>query len=144
VAAALLTLAELETRLGYTLPGALSDKAEAELIDASAIVRQHARGLLDAVEPPDVPPGIVAVMVSMMRRVTVNPNAFSGQAIDGHQWQAGQPTGIFANRHEIRAIRRELDLLGIGSIVMEGDLPMPIRQGLASFDDELADSFPNP
>jgi hypothetical protein len=124
VAEALLTLAELETRLGYTLPGALATKAEAELIDASAIVRQHAEGLLDAVEPPDVPPPIVTVMVSMMRRVTINPNAFSGQAIDGHQWQAGQPTGLFANKHEIMTIRKIMGLSGARAIKLEGYLPL--------------------
>lgn len=141
--AGLITVAELEGRLGHTLLGGRLTQAVSLIDDASAIVREIASPHLDDVDPPNVPPLIVTVMVAMVRRAQVNPLARSGEAIDGHQWQAGGQTGVFANDIETKKIRRAVGKLGAGSIVMEGDLPIHPRQGLTSFDDELSELFPS-
>lgn len=135
---ALLTVAELEARIGHTLTGNLSTQATALIEDATAIVRQIAEGKLDAVDSPNVPPAIVTVMVSMVRRAMNNPLALSGEAIDGHQWQAAGQTGVFATTAERRAIRREVGVLGVGTVILEGELP--IRHTF-EFEDQLIDQL---
>lgn len=133
---ALLTVAELEGRLGYTLTGGLATQAARLIDDATAEARQIAKGKLDTVDSPNVPPAVVTAMVSMVRRAMNNPLALSGEAIDGHQWQAAGQTGVFANNWERRTIRRAVGVLGVGTAVLEGELP--IRHTF-EFEDQLID-----
>lgn len=133
---ALLTVTELEGRLGYTLAGGLATQAARLIDDATAIVRQIAEGTLDTVDSPNVPAPIVTVMVSMVRRAMNNPLALSGEAIDGHQWQASGSTGVFANKWETKTIRRAVGVLGVGTVVLEGDLPI---RSVFGFEDQLID-----
>lgn len=130
----LINVTDLEDRIGHTLGGGLATQATALIGDASALVRQAARGQLDTVDPPNVPPTIVTVMWTAVRRAMANPLARSGEAVDGHQWQAAGQTGVYLTRDEIRTIRREVGVLGVNSVVLEGDLPIHSTFG---FEDQL-------
>lgn len=131
----LITVADLEARLGHTLTGGLNSQAAALITDATALVRQSASPkVVD--DPPLTPPAIVAVMVSAVRRAIANPLARSGEAIDGHQWQEGGATGVFLKTEEIKEIRRAVGKLGVNSAVMENDLPLRSSFG---FEEQLID-----
>lgn len=130
----LITVQDVEERIGHTLQGALNTQAARRIADASALVRQAAQGLLDAVNPPDVPPVIVTVTVAAVQRALANALARSSEAIDGHQWSAADQTGVFLSKDEKRTIRREVGVLGVNSVILEGDLPI---QSTFGFEDEL-------
>lgn len=137
----LIVRTDVEARLGYALTGALAAQADARIDDASALVREIAEGNLDAVDAvsDNVPPAVVAVVCSMVQRAIANPNARSGESIDGHQWQAGGQTGVFANRHERRVIRRAAGVFGIKEQTLEGF--MPLHHAGTAFEDDLLGSL---
>ena len=125
MAAALITLAELELRVGHSLPGNLATQAAALLEDISAEVRSHANSLLDDVEPPNVPPLVVAVVAKVARRAMFNPNELSSESMDGHQWAASARSSIFVTEEERQRVRRAVGIVpGMVSVGLEGYLPL--------------------
>lgn len=137
--AQLLTVTELTKRPG------LSDvdpvQADAVLDDVSAMVRDIASPVLDAVDWPATPPGVVPVIVAMARRALVNPMGYIGAMAGAMSWQ-GAASDVYATEKERRTIRRAVGLTSAGTAQMEGWLPnqpsdyYPNQTG---FDDTLTD-----
>lgn len=122
----LITRLELEARVGHTFTGTLITQAEAQIEDATALVRLEADPVV-VPDPPDVPAAIVVVMMTAVRRAQQNPLARAGEAIDGYQWQEGGATGVFLTDDEKKVVRRAVGKLGVGTLQLEGDLPLPRR-----------------
>jgi hypothetical protein len=121
--AGLITLPELLARPGFD--GIDSGQAEALIADASALVRECARGELDDVEPPDTPPAVVAVVVNMIRRGWTNPAGAVQETLGDYSYSMGGQgvATLYVTAREKRIIRRAVGVLGVGTVTMTGDLP---------------------
>lgn len=110
----------LETRLGVdagSLAGADLARAEADLGDASALVRSEARlawvGADGAVTAPDV---VVTVVVRAALRSYRNPDGYQGENLGGsysYQFAQGE-TGVYLTADEIRVVRQAATAAGAG------------------------------
>jgi hypothetical protein len=123
--AGLITVAELLTRPGFE--GLNPGQAGALIDDASALVREAADPELDAVESPDTPPAVVAVLVNMIRRGFTNPAGHAQETLGDYSYTAGTQAGVatvYLTRRERRIVRRAAGKLGAGSLVLTGDLPV--------------------
>jgi hypothetical protein len=140
----LISIEQLEARLGRALAGNEEDQAEAFIDDASALVLQIAAGQGDEPEwtsPNDPPATIIPVVTSMVRRALENPRGLSGEQLGDYQWQAGQggQVSIYATSNERRIIRRAAGVLGVGTAQLEGDLA--IDTTVSDFEEQWLDSF---
>jgi hypothetical protein len=137
---ALLTAAELKKRPGLTAVD--DDEATAVLDDVSATVRGVVTPLLDEVNWPETPAGVVPVVVAMARRALTNPNGYIGAMAGSMSWQASA-SDTFATDSEKRAIRRAVGLTSAGVAQMEGWLPTSYSEyatgTVATPDDTLTD-----
>jgi hypothetical protein len=139
--AGLITIAELIARPGFDLID--STEAQALIDDASALVRVEARGELDAVESPDAPAAVVAVMVGMIRRGFSNPMGHQSENLGDYSYAAGTAGGVatlYLTRREAKIVRRAVGLLGAGSLQMTGtmpDQPSDAYFGTTSLDDGI-------
>ena len=143
----LISIEQLNARLGQTLADDAEDQALAFIEDASELVLQIAAGNGDAPawDSPNDPPGvIVPVVVSMVRRAIENPRGLSGEQLGDYQWQAGQggQASIYATRREERIIRRAAGRLGAGAVYLEGYLQAENAAGGLEYEDQLIDSLP--
>lgn len=141
----LISIEQLNARLGRTLAGDEETQAEAFITDASELVLQIAAGGGDPPawdSPNDVPGAVVPVVVSMVRRAIENPRGLSGEQLGDYQWQAGQggQASIYATRREERIIRRAAGRMGVATVELEGYLQSNGSVGSA-FDDQLIDSL---
>lgn len=117
--AALITFADLQARPGF----AHADQAQAESLigDVSALVQQIAGpAVLDAAT---LPPVLMPVIVSMVRRGLDNPLGVASEQTGG--WMASGRAGVYATRAERKVIRRAVGKLGVGTAGLEGNLPLP-------------------
>jgi hypothetical protein len=107
----LITVAQLEARLGETFTGAKLTQVTALIDDASALVNQVARTDFANVTsfPTGVPGTIVAVAAQMIRRSLENPGELTGENMGTYGYQAQQPTpsggSLYVTRAERRIIR---------------------------------------
>jgi len=145
---ALISIEQLNDRLGRELAGAEETQALALIDDASALVLEVAAGSGDDPDwtsPGDVPDVIVPVIANMVRRALENPRGLSGEQLGDYQWQAGAGTGqasIYATRREERIIRRAAGRLGVGTVQLEGYLQVESgSSGGTAFEDQLIDSL---
>lgn len=123
----LITTTQFETRTGRTLTATQATQVEALITDASALVVDIV-GDADITDPwtvVTVPASIVPVVVSMVRRAMDNPNGYSQESIGNYSYSIGSGTtaGLFANKDEVRAIRKAAGSSGIASLNLESDLP---------------------
>ena len=140
---ALISITELNERLGRTLAGTEETLALALIDDATALVLQIAAGNGDEPDwtsPSATPDVIVPVVSNMVRRAMENPRGLSGEQLGDYQWQAGAggAVTIYATRAEERIVRRAAGRLGVGTVYLEGDLPRRGSVGIA-YDDDLID-----
>jgi hypothetical protein len=122
--AGLITVAELIARPGFE--NIDSGQAQALIDDASALVRDEARGLLDDVVSPDAPPAVVAVMVNMIRRGWSNPMGHQSENLGDYAYTAGTSMGVatlYLTQREKRIVRRAVGRLSAGSLTMTGTIP---------------------
>lgn len=139
----LISITQLNARLGRTLAGTELTQATALIDDASALVLQIAAGSGDEpawTSPNQAPDVVVPVVVGMVRRALENPRGLSGEQLGDYQWQAGGggAVTIYATDGEAKIIRRAAGRLGVGTVYLEGDLPSHGSVGVA-YDDELID-----
>lgn len=123
----LITVQDLETRLGRTLNLTEAAQAEAFIEDASALVQDIAGTdfMVDGVLT--VPGSVVPVVVAMVRRATENPLGRTGENLGDYGWQmnagGNAPATLFATKREIRIIRRAVQKPRYGAVTLEGQLP---------------------
>lgn len=127
----LITVAEFEVRSGRTLTTAQRDQVGALIDDASALVADVVADATvtdtwDAVAG-SVPPGIVPVVVAMVRRGLDNPNGYRQESIGSYNYSLGADgaSGIFATRQDVRTIRRAAGKVGAGALNLSSFLPYP-------------------
>jgi hypothetical protein len=121
--AGLITLADLLAWPGFD---SVDSGQASKLIDvASGLVRDVAKPVdIDALDP--LPPAVEGVVVSMVRRALDNPRGLSGEQLGDYQWQAqGNQSAIYPTRNEKRVIRRAVGKLGVGTVQLEADVPLP-------------------
>ena len=126
----LITTTQFETRTGRSLTVAQTTQVEALITDASALVVDIVGDSTitddwDIATPATVPASIVPVVVSMVRRALDNPNGYSQESIGNYSYSiaSGSSAGLFANKDEIRAIRKAAGSSGIASLNLDSHLP---------------------
>ena len=146
---ALISIDQLNDRLGRELAGAEETQALALIDDASALVLQIAAGNGDEPawsSPGSTPDVIVPVVANMVRRAVENPRGLSGEQLGDYQWQAGAggQASIYATRREERIIRRAAGRLGVSTVELEGYLQIGpgAEGGGTAYEDELIESLP--
>lgn len=126
---ALISVADLETRLGRALDAAETAQAEAFIEDASALVMDIARTDFVNAETGavEVPPAIVPVIVAMVRRALENPLGRTGENLGDYGWQMNvggvSPATLFSTKREIRTIRRAVGQPRYGTVPLEAPMP---------------------
>lgn len=119
--AGLITVADLVARPGFE--GLDSTQAEALITDASALVRDVVAPDLDDVEAPDTPPGVVPVIVNMVRRGLSNPHGHTQASLGDHSYSAGSVT-LYLTDDEEELVRRALAKAGFVAVPMSNfELP---------------------
>jgi len=137
----LISLGMYTVRLGRTLNTAQTAQAEAYISDASALVRRIAGTELDTVNPDNVPPAIIPVVVGMVRRGIENPRANTSERIGDYQWAGGG--GLYATDEEAAIVQGAVGLNVIREVTLTNDMPdrllldTDVVPGLAGF--ELTD-----
>jgi hypothetical protein len=125
----LITVEQLEARLGTTFSGTGLTQVEGLIDDASALVRQVARWT-DA-QPTTVPGTIVAVMGQMLRRALDNPGELTAEQMGAYGWQAQQASGgerggtLYVTRAERRIIREAAERPAVITIAADTGLGDP-------------------
>jgi hypothetical protein len=126
----LITVEQFETRTGRTLSASETAQVEALITDASALVVDivgdaDITDTWDVLSVGTVPGSIVPVIVSMVRRVLDNPNGYSQESIGSYSYSiSGSVAGLFANKDEVRAIRKAAGSSGIASLNLDSHLPV--------------------
>ncbi|GAA3223223.1 hypothetical protein [Actinocorallia longicatena] len=120
--AALITVADLLARPGF---GNVDEsQAEAVIDDASALVADVAAPVVLTAQT--LPKSIVPVLVSMVGRGLHNPRGLQSEQLGDYGWQGGgTAAGLYLTREETRIVRRAVGKLGVGTVTLEGDLPLP-------------------
>jgi class 3 adenylate cyclase len=116
------TLAQFEARYQGVIPGADEERLEAFLEDASALVADIVGSTYTE---ETVPPTIVAVVCTAVRRAYENPSGLAAETTGAHSWTAGVAgAGVFFTPGELRMIRRAAGVLGAASLELESSLAM--------------------
>lgn len=138
--AALITFEQLVARPGFD--GVDQAQAEALIDDASALVADIAAPtVLDAAT---LPPAIIPVIVSMVRRGLSNPRGLTGEQLGDYGWQAqgAGGTSIYATKQERRLIRKAAGTLGAANATLDSDMPLPPWRGTGfGFENEFLNSL---
>lgn len=128
----LITLAELETRLGA--PVADPDQATAFIQDASALALQiiNDPDTTDGWNPAEstVPRTVVPVIVAMVRRSLDNPHGFSSESQQGYSYRGASTAGVFATAAEAGQLRAAAGQGSPRAVDLTAGLPTP-RRGYA-------------
>lgn len=124
----LITVQDLETRLGRALDPTQTAQAEAFIEDASALVQDIAgTDFINDSGVLEVPGSVVPVVVAMVRRAMENPLGRTGENLGDYGWQMNAggvtPATLYATRREIRIIRRAVQKPRYGAVTLEGQLP---------------------
>lgn len=100
----------LEERLGVPV-GSLAAldliRAQRALEDASHIVRvESGIAWVDAEGVPVAPPTIVVVVLQAAKRVYINPDGLTSEAVEGYSWQTDQQSmGVYLSDDELRTVQ---------------------------------------
>jgi hypothetical protein len=141
--AGLITIDQLLARPGFD--DIDSGQGEALIVDASALVRDVAQGLLDDVEAPDAPPAVVAVIVNMIRRGWQNPRGLTQENLGDYGYSVGgnAVATLYLTAREKRIVRRAVNALGAGGLAMQGTLPrQPSEESVSGTDGDFDGFFP--
>ncbi len=103
----LITVAELETRLGPRFPTLDLGHAAALITDASELVIQAVSDTdtTDTWTTATVPAAIKPVLASAIRRALVNPDGFGSEMIDGYRYDQAPRDGVFLTKQEEQKVR---------------------------------------
>lgn len=125
----LVDVEEVETRLARALTGAEAARAEARIVDVSGevynLVGEDA--FHDSGGGLDVPDVVVAVVCDAVIRLVENPRGLTGETIGDYNWQANHARGgglLYLTAAERRTVRRAAGLAAVGTIALQGDLPV--------------------
>lgn len=131
----LISVADLDARqVEYADPA----QAQAAIDDASAVARVCVSPVLDSVEAPDTPAGVVAVVAGMVRRVLTNPRGLASETLGDYTYAAGANSvaTLLPTQREKRLLRQAaaayalannmtVPAWGASSTYQQVDLPAP-------------------
>lgn len=113
-------------------------QAQAAIDDASAVARACVAPVLDAVDTPDAPAVVVAVVVGMVRRVLSNPRGLQSETLGDYTYAAGTNAvaTLLPTTRERRLLRQAatayalandmaVPTWGSSGAYMQADLPAP-------------------
>ena len=116
-----------------------STQAQAAIDDASAVARACVEPVLDAVEAPDTPAAVVAIVVNMVRRVLTNPRGLAQETLGDYSYAAGpNPSAtLLPTAREKKLLRRAavayasaqamaIPAFGSGGVYQQTDLAAPL------------------
>lgn len=131
----LISVADLDAR---QVEYAETAQAQAAIDDASAVARACVSPVLDAVEEPDAPAVVVAVVVGMVRRVMYNPRGLQSETLGDYTYAAGTNAvaTLLPTTREKRLLRQaatayalangmKVPAWGTSSPYQQADLPAP-------------------
>lgn len=104
--------------------GAIDDRAEALLEDASSLILEEASGSeldwVKGVEGPEIPTVIKAICVEMAYRAWANPDALSSESLGQHTqaWADRSGEAMRMTKAERRIIRRAAGLGSVQSVTL--------------------------
>lgn len=119
----MISIADLETRLGFTVPD--SDQAQAFIDDAAALIQDVAE---DGIDENDPPAAILPVITTMVRRALDNPVGHNSITEGSYAFQHGQASGIYLNRQEVKLVRRITGVSNAGSLALVAHTPFYNRK----------------
>lgn len=133
----LITSQMFEDRYGRALTSTEQTQVDVLIDDVSALIREEAQGELDATTSANVPASIIPVAVRAIRRALTNPDGYGQESVDGYSYSGAPRDGVFLRKEERRTIRRSVGKLGIGTVNLEGYLPIPHGETIPSDTDSL-------
>lgn len=120
----LVEVEDVEARLGRSLSDDENTRASALILDVSGEIA----GLVgDDAFQAEVPAAVVGVICRAVIRQFENPRGLTGETIGDYNWQANNGrsgASMFLTPPELRTVRRAAGLSGIGSVQMQGDMPL--------------------
>lgn len=124
----LITIDQFEARTGRSLTASQVTQATALISDASALAvdivgDSDITDAWDVDTPGTVPASVVPVVVSMVRRGMDNPHGFTGESNPGYSYTGASGVGVFAERYEVRAIRKAAGTSGVAALNLDSHLP---------------------
>ena len=115
-----------------------STQAQAAIDDASAVVRACVEPTFDAVEAPDTPAAVVAIVVNMVRRVLTNPRGLAQETLGDYSYAAGANAvaTLLPTTREKKLLRKaaaayetaqgnDVPAYGAGGVYLQTDLAAP-------------------
>jgi hypothetical protein len=133
---ALITSADLDARQIEYVDAA---HAAAAIADASAVARSYVAPVLDAVDSPDTPDVVVAVVCGMVRRLLTNPRGLAQETLGDYSYAAGANAvaTLIPTARERRMLRQaaaayavandiDFEAWGADGIHMRSELPGPV------------------
>jgi len=96
------------------------------LTDASALVADVA-DLATAWTAATLPASVLPVICAVVRRALDNPSGLQGETIGDYTWRgnkSGETSNLYLTADEKRIVRRAAGRLAIGTVILEGDLPL--------------------
>lgn len=131
----LVSIADLDAR---RVEYADAAQAQAAIDDASAVARDYVAPVLDAVQAPNAPAAVVAVVVGMVRRVLTNPRGLAQETLGDYSYAVGSNSvaTLLPTARERRLLRRAagayarannmvIPAWGVGGVYVQADLPAP-------------------
>lgn len=116
------SLEEFAERYETTIPTADEALITTLLGDASALVSQITGIDYETVAVPAV---TVAIICAAVRRAYANPTGLQSETIGDYTWRGGPASsGVYLTADEKRTVRRAAGKLGVGTIGLQGDLPL--------------------
>lgn len=116
-----------------------STQAQAAIDDVSAVARACVEPVLDAVEAPDTPAAVVAIVVNMVRRVLTNPRGLSQETLGDYSYASGgnAVATLLPTAREKKLLRRaaaayataqamDVPAFGAGGVYQQADMAAPL------------------
>lgn len=131
--AGLISVADLDARRVVYADAA---QAQAAIDDASAVARSYVAPVFDAVSTPNAPAAVVAVVVSMVRRVLTNPNGLNMEVLGDYTYQTQNAVAtLLPTARERRMLRQAaaayaranniyFPAWGAGGLYQQADIPV--------------------
>lgn len=135
---------DFKDRIPDGIPDSDEARAQANLHDASVLIRVEAGKTWEGEEPPEI---AVAICMAVARRAFLNPDEARSEAIDTQVTSFANPD-IYLTKKELRLIQKAAGRSGLwtqGITRTEDDLPdtpSVLRDGPWAVDDDNLDAGP--
>lgn len=131
----LVTVEQVQVRMGRTFAGDELAQVQALITDASALAVQlvndaDTTDAWDAGTVGTVPDAVVPAVVGMVRRSLDNPHGFTSERSFEYSYAGASSEGVFATSAEARAIRRAAGAVGVTTVHLSAPTPPHSGEGV--------------